>query len=69
MSNLFDASWSRVAFEFSEGTKDQLREHLIDELDYNLVPADGWHKLLEWYTISDGQVTFERDHCGCFSSS
>ena len=39
-----------------EGTKDQLKEHLIDELDYNLVPAEGWQKLVEWYGIVEGQV-------------
>ena len=41
----------------TEGTKDQLKEHLIDELDYNLVPAEGWQKLVEWYEIVEGQVT------------
>ena len=42
---------------FIEGTKDQLKEHLIDELDYNLVPAEGWQKLVDWYQILEGQVT------------
>lgn len=34
-----------------------MKDHLIDELDYNLVPADGWHKLVQWYGIAEGQVT------------
>ena len=42
---------------YTEGTKDQLKEHLIDELDYNLVPTEGWEKLVEWYGIVEGQVT------------
>ena len=28
-----------------------LKEHLIDELDYNLVPDDAWKKLVTWYGI------------------
>lgn len=34
-----------------------LKEHLIDELDYNLVPKDAWFKLVSWYgVISDEQA-------------
>uniref|UniRef100_A0A8C1M3N2 ubiquitinyl hydrolase 1 n=1 Tax=Cyprinus carpio TaxID=7962 RepID=A0A8C1M3N2_CYPCA len=32
-----------------------LKQHLIDELDYILLPADGWNKLLSWYGLSPGQ--------------
>ena len=41
---------------YVEGTKNLLKEHLIDELDYNLVPAEGWQKLVEWYGMVEGQV-------------
>ncbi len=40
----------------SEEDKAQLREHLIDELDYNLVPDEAWSKLFEWYGLLEGQV-------------
>ncbi|XP_020626847.1 ubiquitin carboxyl-terminal hydrolase 4-like [Orbicella faveolata] len=34
-----------------------LKEHLIDELDYNLVPKDAWFKLVSWYgVISEEQA-------------
>uniref|UniRef100_A0A672KP62 Ubiquitin carboxyl-terminal hydrolase 15 n=1 Tax=Sinocyclocheilus grahami TaxID=75366 RepID=A0A672KP62_SINGR len=32
-----------------------LKQHLIDELDYMLLPADGWNKLLSWYGLREGQ--------------
>lgn len=34
----------------------KLREHLIDDLDYTLVPAEGWNKLLAWYGMVEEQV-------------
>ena len=39
----------------SEGST-KLKEHLIDDLDYALVPAEGWDKLFAWYGMVDGQV-------------
>ncbi|TKS71677.1 Ubiquitin carboxyl-terminal hydrolase 4 [Collichthys lucidus] len=32
-----------------------LKEHLIDELDYVLVPTEAWNKLVSWYSCLDGQ--------------
>lgn len=32
-----------------------LKEHLIDELDYVLVPTEAWHKLMSWYGCVEGQ--------------
>lgn len=32
-----------------------LKEHLIDELDYVLVPTEAWTKLVRWYGCLDGQ--------------
>ncbi|XP_043093161.1 ubiquitin carboxyl-terminal hydrolase 15-like isoform X10 [Puntigrus tetrazona] len=37
-----------------------IREHLIDELDYILLPADGWNKLLSWYGLKEGQQPIAR---------
>ena len=34
---------------------DQLKENLVDEVDYVLVPEPAWQKLLEWYNQVDGQ--------------
>ncbi|KAL4226967.1 Ubiquitin carboxyl-terminal hydrolase 15 [Mactra antiquata] len=33
----------------------KLKEHLIDELDYTLMPDEGWDKLLSWYGMVQGQ--------------
>ncbi|XP_064607278.1 ubiquitin carboxyl-terminal hydrolase 15-like isoform X2 [Liolophura sinensis] len=33
----------------------QLKEHLIDELDYVLVPTEAWNKLVSWYGMVDKQ--------------
>ncbi|MGH0174594.1 UNVERIFIED_CONTAM: hypothetical protein FKN15_002093 [Acipenser sinensis] len=35
--------------------KQTLKEHLIDELDYVLVPTEAWHKLMSWYGCVEGQ--------------
>lgn len=37
-----------------------LKEHLIDELDYVLVPTKAWNKLVTWYGCIDGQQPIER---------
>uniref|UniRef100_A0A671RFS7 Ubiquitin carboxyl-terminal hydrolase 15 n=1 Tax=Sinocyclocheilus anshuiensis TaxID=1608454 RepID=A0A671RFS7_9TELE len=37
-----------------------LKQHLIDELDYMLLPADGWNKLLSWYGLREGQQPIAR---------
>lgn len=34
-----------------------LKEHLIDELDYVLLPTEGWNKLVSWYGTVEGQVS------------
>ncbi|XP_057701493.1 ubiquitin carboxyl-terminal hydrolase 4 isoform X2 [Corythoichthys intestinalis] len=34
---------------FSDQDKQVLKEHLIDELDYVLVPTEAWTKLVSWY--------------------
>uniref|UniRef100_A0A803WG82 Ubiquitin carboxyl-terminal hydrolase n=1 Tax=Ficedula albicollis TaxID=59894 RepID=A0A803WG82_FICAL len=37
-----------------------LKEHLIDELDYVLVPTEAWNKLVAWYGCIDGQKPIVR---------
>uniref|UniRef100_A0A663MDZ7 Ubiquitin carboxyl-terminal hydrolase n=2 Tax=Athene cunicularia TaxID=194338 RepID=A0A663MDZ7_ATHCN len=37
-----------------------LREHLIDELDYVLIPTEAWNKLVTWYGCMDGQQPIVR---------
>lgn len=36
--------------------KEELKDHLIDELDYILLPKEGWEKIVESYGITEGQV-------------
>ncbi|XP_010879863.2 ubiquitin carboxyl-terminal hydrolase 4 [Esox lucius] len=37
-----------------------LKEHLIDELDYVLVPTEVWNKLVSWYGCLEGQQPIVR---------
>uniref|UniRef100_A0A8C5HX07 Ubiquitin carboxyl-terminal hydrolase 15 n=1 Tax=Gouania willdenowi TaxID=441366 RepID=A0A8C5HX07_GOUWI len=37
-----------------------IKEHLIDELDYILVPTEGWNKLVSWYGLMQGQEPIAR---------
>lgn len=32
-----------------------LKDHLIDELDYVLVPTEAWNNLVSWYGCLEGQ--------------
>ncbi|XP_066207127.1 ubiquitin carboxyl-terminal hydrolase 4 isoform X2 [Saccopteryx leptura] len=45
---------------FSDPESQTLKEHLIDELDYVLVPTEAWNKLLNWYGCVDGQQPIVR---------
>ncbi|XP_051563513.1 ubiquitin carboxyl-terminal hydrolase 4-like isoform X2 [Myxocyprinus asiaticus] len=40
---------------FSDHEAQTLKEHLIDELDYVLVPTEAWNKLVSWYGCLEGQ--------------
>ncbi|KAM9326758.1 ubiquitin carboxyl-terminal hydrolase 4 [Gastrophryne carolinensis] len=40
---------------FSDVDSQVLKEHLIDELDYVLVPTEAWDKLMHWYGCASGQ--------------
>ncbi|XP_039219658.1 ubiquitin carboxyl-terminal hydrolase 15 isoform X7 [Crotalus tigris] len=43
-----------------DGDCQYLKEHLIDELDYILLPTEGWNKLVSWYTLLEGQEPIAR---------
>ncbi|NWJ08362.1 UBP4 hydrolase, partial [Crypturellus undulatus] len=45
---------------FSDPKTQSLKEHLIDELDYVLVPTEAWNKLVTWYGCIDGQEPIVR---------
>uniref|UniRef100_A0A7N6BV04 Ubiquitin carboxyl-terminal hydrolase n=1 Tax=Anabas testudineus TaxID=64144 RepID=A0A7N6BV04_ANATE len=40
---------------FSDQDTQALKDHLIDELDYVLVPTEAWNKLVSWYGCLEGQ--------------
>ncbi|OXB67477.1 hypothetical protein ASZ78_006808, partial [Callipepla squamata] len=42
------------------GDSQSLKEHLIDELDYILLPTEGWNRLVSWYTLMEGQEPIAR---------
>ncbi|XP_043565916.1 ubiquitin carboxyl-terminal hydrolase 15-like isoform X4 [Chiloscyllium plagiosum] len=42
------------------GDSQSLKEHLIDELDYILVPTEGWNKLVSWYGLKENQEPIAR---------
>uniref|UniRef100_A0A8D2NWV0 Ubiquitin carboxyl-terminal hydrolase n=1 Tax=Zosterops lateralis melanops TaxID=1220523 RepID=A0A8D2NWV0_ZOSLA len=56
---LFDVLLSAVCLLLDPETQ-SLKEHLIDELDYVLVPTEAWNKLVAWYGCIDGQQPIVR---------
>ncbi|NXK46864.1 UBP4 hydrolase, partial [Chauna torquata] len=45
---------------FDDTETQSLKERLIDELDYVLVPTEAWNKLVAWYGCIDGQQPIVR---------
>ncbi|XP_010191436.1 PREDICTED: ubiquitin carboxyl-terminal hydrolase 4, partial [Mesitornis unicolor] len=45
---------------FGDPGMQSLKEHLIDELDYVLVPTEAWNKLVTWYGCMEGQQPIVR---------
>ncbi|XP_063783449.1 ubiquitin carboxyl-terminal hydrolase 15 isoform X3 [Pseudophryne corroboree] len=45
---------------FADTDTQSLKEHLIDELDYILLPTEGWNKLVSWYTVMENQEPISR---------
>ncbi len=50
---------SRIFFSL-DNECESLKSHLIDELDYALLPTEGWEKLASWYGLRDGQSAIAR---------
>ena len=40
-----------------------LKEHLMEELDYSLMPEAAWSKLHLWYGLSEGSSPIARSVC------
>ncbi|XP_054720476.1 ubiquitin carboxyl-terminal hydrolase 4-like [Uloborus diversus] len=38
----------------------EIKDHLIDELDYVLLPEEAWDLLVEWYGMTEGQQSIPR---------
>ena len=58
-----------ISLNMTESTEErssnpQLKEHLEDEVNYVLMPAEAWNKLEAWYTLRPGQDC-GRLHAGC----
>lgn len=53
-------NFSQNEIFFTDGDSQSLKEHLIDELDYILLPTEGWNKLVSWYTLMEGQEPIAR---------
>uniref|UniRef100_A0A7N6B6Z1 Ubiquitin carboxyl-terminal hydrolase n=1 Tax=Anabas testudineus TaxID=64144 RepID=A0A7N6B6Z1_ANATE len=47
---------------FSDQDTQALKDHLIDELDYVLVPTEAWNKLVSWYGCLEGQRPIVVEH-------
>ena len=47
-----------ISFSVADGCT--LKEHLIDELDYNLLPEEAWFKLTSWYGVISDQRALQR---------
>ena len=47
----------------TDRARDVLKDHLMEELDYYLLPKPAWEKLLSWYGLSEGSRPIERSVC------
>ncbi|XP_022104012.1 ubiquitin carboxyl-terminal hydrolase 15-like [Acanthaster planci] len=45
---------------FAADSTDKLKENLIDDLDYVLLPTDAWEKLASWYGLKPNQESIMR---------
>lgn len=59
LSHTFDRCLS-LSCTVLDGDVLAIKEHLIDELDYILVPTEGWNKLVSWYGLTEGQEPIAR---------
>ena len=52
---------SKFMFVFVDITKsDDLKNHLMEGVDYELLPVEAWESLLNWYGMVDGSVPVPR---------
>lgn len=49
-----------ISLSLLDGDVLAIKEHLIDELDYILVPTEGWNKLVSWYGLTEAQEPIAR---------
>ena len=49
-----------VHFFLSALQSNVLNDHLMEELDYALVPKAAWEKFEQWYGLSQGSKPIER---------
>ena len=47
-------------FLFADLDSYHVKERLVENEDFVLVPAEAWHKLLVWYGMVAGQPPLER---------
>ena len=47
-------------FAVPDVAKEKLKEHLIEELHYSLVPEAAWQKLIQWYGMAPGSRPIPR---------
>lgn len=55
---LFSSAKCRVLL--SDLDSYHLKDRLVEDEDFVLVPAEAWHKLLSWYGMADDQPPLER---------
>ena len=54
------ASDNSIRCRCSGAQDDTLKDHLMEDLDYSLVPEGGWNKLLIWYGLAEGSRPIAR---------
>lgn len=57
-NDLFSSAKCRVLL--SDLDSYHLKDRLVEDEDFVLVPAEAWHKLLSWYGMADDQPPLER---------
>lgn len=43
-------------FDFVEDGTNTLRQQLMENIDFTVVPEEAWNSLVQWYTLTEGQV-------------
>lgn len=49
----------KIPFFLDDGSG-EIKDHLIDELDYVLLPEEAWELLVKWYGLMEGQQVIAR---------